>query len=128
LQPRHIMGSIAPSYQPSRTPERRNRRTIYAFRTRTLANPMLEVFNRPGPDLSCERRDETTVTPQVFALFNGRTTQQRAIALAARLQQERKTLAGQIQRAFELVYGRAPTEQQQAACAAVVEQLSRELG
>jgi hypothetical protein len=41
LQPRHIMGGIAPSYRPSLSPEERNRRTIYAFRYRGLANPML---------------------------------------------------------------------------------------
>ncbi|MBT7101882.1 DUF1549 domain-containing protein, partial [Candidatus Poribacteria bacterium] len=51
LQPRHIMGSIAPAYQPSRTPELRNRRAIYGFRHRTLLDPALEVFNRPSSDL-----------------------------------------------------------------------------
>src|SRR5207302_1443822 len=70
LQPRHIMGSVAPAYQPSPTPRERNRRTIYAFRYRTLADPLLEVFNRPGSEISCEGRDETTVTPQVLALHN----------------------------------------------------------
>eukprot|EP00913_Durusdinium_trenchii_P023433 g22011.t1 len=75
-QPRHIMGSVAPAYQPSPTPAERNRRTIYAFRYRTLADPMLEVFNRPNSDVSCERRDSTTITPQVFALFNGHDCRQ----------------------------------------------------
>src|SRR5262249_53867679 len=65
LQPRHIMGSVAPAYQPSPRPEQRSRRTLYAFRYRTLADPLQEVFNRPGSETSCERRDETTVTPQV---------------------------------------------------------------
>src|SRR5205807_1105014 len=54
LQPRHIMGSVAPAYVPSRAPEQRNRRTIYCFRIRTLADPMLEVLNRPGSETSCE--------------------------------------------------------------------------
>ena len=40
LQPRHIMGSVAPAYQPSPRPEERNRRTIYAFRTRGLPDKM----------------------------------------------------------------------------------------
>ena len=52
LQPRHIMGSVAPAYIPSRTPAERNRRTIYAFRIRTLADPLLEVLNRPGSETS----------------------------------------------------------------------------
>ncbi|MCA9006895.1 MAG: PSD1 domain-containing protein, partial [Planctomycetaceae bacterium] len=34
LQPRHIMGSVAPAYQPMPLPRQRNRRTLYAFRYR----------------------------------------------------------------------------------------------
>jgi len=41
LQPRHIMGSVAPAYVPSQSPEQRNRRTVYCFRIRTLGDPML---------------------------------------------------------------------------------------
>jgi mono/diheme cytochrome c family protein len=48
LQPRHIMGSVAPAYLPSRTRGERNHRTLYAFRIRTLADPIHEVLNRPG--------------------------------------------------------------------------------
>src|SRR5262249_43353221 len=70
LQPRHVMGSVAPAYQPSPRPRQRNRRTLYAFRYRNLADPIQEVFNRPGSEISCDRRDESTVTPQVFALLN----------------------------------------------------------
>jgi hypothetical protein len=118
MQPRHIMGSIAPAYQPSPTRQQRNRRTIYAFRYRTLANPLLEVFNRPGADLSCERRDETTVTPQVFTLFNSEAVHHRALALAARLQRERDQPAAQIDRAFRLLFGRLPTAKQRDMCLA----------
>lgn len=115
-QPRHIMGSVAPAYQPSARPEQRHRRTIYAFRYRTLADPLLEVFNQPSSDVSCERRDETTVTPQVFALFNGQFVHDRALALAARLQRESETLDGQIERGFQLVFGRVPTENEMSSC------------
>src|SRR5262249_7508350 len=72
LQPRHIMGSLAPPYKPSRTREQRNRRTIYTAQIRTLINPMLLVFNEPSTDLSCERRDSTTITPQAFTMLNSR--------------------------------------------------------
>jgi hypothetical protein len=125
LQPRHIMGGTAPAYQPSPRPEQRNRRTIYAFRLRTLPDPMLEAFNRPGTEASCERRDDTTVTPQVFALFNGQFVHDRALALAARIHKAEKDAAGQIEQAFRLVYGRGPTEAQRAAAAAHVEQMTR---
>ena len=49
---------------------------------------MLEVFNQPGTDLSCERRTESTVATQAFALFNSRQTRDRAIALADALAKE----------------------------------------
>jgi hypothetical protein len=109
FQPRHIMGSVAPAYQPSPTPRERNRRTIYAFRYRTLADPMLEVFNRPGSEVSCERRDETTVTQQASALLNSEFAQHRALAMAASLRNSADPLDDQIALAFRRTYGRAPT-------------------
>jgi hypothetical protein len=108
LQPRQIMGSMAPAYVPSRTPAERNRRTIYCFRIRTLADPMLEVLNRPGSETSCERRDETTVTPQVFALFNSEFTANRSLAMAARLMKVRESDPERIAAAFHTIYGREP--------------------
>jgi Protein of unknown function (DUF1553)/Protein of unknown function (DUF1549)/Planctomycete cytochrome C len=113
LQPRHIMGSVAPAYVPSRTPAERNRRTIYCFRIRTLADPMLEVLNRPGSETSCERRDETTVTPQVFALFNSEFAANRALAMAARLVKEQAADADRIEAAFRAAYGRSPSPAEQ---------------
>jgi hypothetical protein len=118
LQPRHIMGSVAPAYIPSRTPGERNRRTIYAFRIRTLADPMLEVFNRPGSETSCERRDETTVTPQVFATFNSEFAANRALAMAARLTKEHDNNSARLAAAFRLIYSREPTSGEQDRCLA----------
>jgi hypothetical protein len=124
FQPRHIMGSVAPAYLPSSTPRERNRRTVYAFRYRTLSDPMLEVFNRPGSETSCERRDQTTVTPQVFALFHSEFVNHRALALAAALERQAPTLAGRIGAAFRLVYGRPPTAEELAACEAHVAKMT----
>ena len=64
LQPRMIQFSLAPAYQPSPKPEQRNRRTIYAYRVRGMADPMLELFNQPNPNDSCEMRDSASVSPQ----------------------------------------------------------------
>lgn len=116
LQPRHLMGSLAPAYQPSPRPEQRNRRTIYTFRQRTLSDPMLDVFNRPGTEVSCERRDETTVTPQAFALFNGQFPNDRALAMAARLAKLTKERDQQVTLAFRLAYGRLPTAAETERC------------
>lgn len=116
LQPRHIMGSVPPAYVPSLTRAQRNRRTIYAFRIRTLADPMLEVLNRPGSETSCERRDETTTAPQAFSLFNSEASTNRALAMATRLQKEHATVNDQIAAAFHLLYGRPATTDEIARC------------
>src|SRR5262249_41891624 len=79
------------------------------FRIRTLADPMLEVLNRPGSETSCERRDETTVTPQVFALFNSEFAANRSLAMAARLMKARESDPERIAVAFRTIYGREPT-------------------
>jgi len=123
-QPRHIMGSVAPAYQPSPTPRERNRRTIYAFRYRTLADPLLEVFNKPNSEVSCERRDETTVTPQVFALFNGQFAHDRALALAAGIVKHTKNPDEQVRTAFRRVYGRDPEKDELQLCTAHVAKLT----
>ena len=110
LQPRHIMGSIAQAYQPSRTPEERNRRTVYSERIRSLENPFLSVFNQPRTEISCGQRNVSTVTPQVFALFNNEQVRSRALALAMNVIQESDELRDQIAIAINSVWLRAPLE------------------
>jgi hypothetical protein len=116
LQPRQVMGTFAPAWEPSPRPEQRHRRTLYALNLRGVRDPLLEVFNAPTPDLSCEAREVSTVAPQAFALFNGETTRARALAFAARLVNETKTPDEAIARAFRLALGRAPTDGERAAC------------
>jgi len=115
-QPRHIMGSVAPAYQPSPKPGQRNRRTLYAFRYRTLSDPFLEVFNRPGSEISCERRDQTTVTPQAFALFNSESSHHRALTFARRIEQQKQTLPEQIDLAFQTLFNRVASPDEIAEC------------
>ena len=106
LQPRMIQFSIAPAYQPSPSPEERNRRSIYAYRVRGQADPFLEVFNQPNPNESCEDRDTAAVSPQAFTLMNSDLMNDRAIALALRLEDEADSTNDQVARAFELAFGR----------------------
>ncbi len=116
LQPRMIMGTYAPAYQPSPDPAQRHRRTIYAIRIRGLRDPFLEVFNQPGYDESCPGRETSTIAPQAFSLFNGRSTHDRALALADRLIRQAKTPAQAIVNAFRLVHGRPPEPEILQAC------------
>lgn len=107
LQPRQVMGTFAEAWQPSPKPSQRHRRSVYALKVRGLPDPFMEVFNSPSPDLSCEARDASTVTPQVFSLFNGESTLRRAIALAVRVRRETPTREAAIERMFQLALGRA---------------------
>jgi hypothetical protein len=109
LQPRQVMGTFAAAWTPNPLPEDRHRRTLYACRLRGLADPMREVFNTPPPDFSCERRDASNVTPQVFALFNSRNSHTRALALADRCLDDSQSDRDAIERCFELAFGRRPS-------------------
>ncbi|MBC8289681.1 MAG: PSD1 domain-containing protein, partial [Planctomycetes bacterium] len=114
LQPRMIQFSIAPAHQPSRTPAERNRRTIYTYRVRGQADPLLEILNLPNPNESRELRDSAAVTPQAFTLLNSDTMTDRSIAFAQRVQRERPDdPAKWIRRAIQLAYGRVPTANEQ---------------
>ena len=123
LQPRMIQFSIAPAYQPSRTPEERNRRSIYAYRVRGLADPFLETFNQPNPNDSCEERDAASVSPQAFTLLNSDVTNTRAIAFALRVEKEAKSLGAQVQRAFQLAFGRTPSHAERKKMTAYVKEM-----
>jgi hypothetical protein len=107
-QPQHRMGSLAPAYRPSALRRERHRRTIYTFQQRSQMDPLIEVFNGPGPDLSCERRDTSTVPTQAFALLNGRFVHDMALAMAARVEKEAGGTDARIGWAFRLAFGRDP--------------------
>lgn len=118
LQPRQVMGTFAAAWTPNPLPEQRHRRSLYALRLRGLSDPALEVFNSPSPDFSCERRESSTVTPQVFALFNSQASYSRALALATRAIRESKDEPSAISRCFELAYGRIPRAGELTMCLA----------
>ena len=116
LQPRQVMGTFANAWTPNPKPEQRHRRSLYALRIRGLPDPFLEVFNNPAPDFSCENRSASTVTPQVFSLFNGRASYDRALALANRAVKEAKSDDAALTRCFQLTFGRAPRADELQDC------------
>ena len=108
LQPRMIQFSIAPAYQPSGTLSERNRRSIYAYRVRGQADPLMEVFNQPNPNDSCARRDASTVSPQALTMMNSAYATSRSVAFALRLEREAPDVRARIERAYRLAHGRSP--------------------
>jgi hypothetical protein len=112
-QPRLIMGTVAPAWEPSPTRAQRNRRTIYTFQQRSLLNPLVEVFNGANPNESCEFRRASTIAPQVFNLFNSQFSHDAALAMAQRLEVATNNRAAQIALAFRLALQRVPTAAEQ---------------
>jgi hypothetical protein len=94
------------------------------MRIRTLADPMLEVFNRPGSETSCERRDETIVASQAFALMNGAFAHQRALALADDVVRKAER-AKRIDEVFLRVLGRLPHADERRASIAHVAKMQK---
>ncbi len=116
LQPRQVMGTFAAAWVPSAKPSQRHRRSIYTLKLRGLADPLFEVFNSPARDFSCEQRDASIVTPQVFSLFNGKATHSRALALANRVVSETDSDEAAVRKIFLLAYSRPPSPDELRTC------------
>jgi len=118
LQPRQVMGTFASAWTPNPLPKQRHRRSLYALKIRGLPDPLQEVFNAPTPDFSCERREASTVTPQVFSLFNGQSTHSRALALAHRAVNETRSDEEAVSRVFARTFSRPPNAEETQSCLA----------
>ena len=110
LQPRHAMGTVRPIYEAEPTRRRRNRRSVYSFQQRSLIDPLVEVFNGANPDLTCERRESSTVPTQAFALLNSEQSREMALIMGKRLADLRPVK--RIDTAFRLAVGRLPDDQE----------------
>jgi len=118
MQPRQVMGTFAAAWVPNPLPQQRHRRSLYALKVRGQPDPLQEVFNAPAPDFSCERREASTVTPQVFSLFNGQASHARALALAHRVLKEAPEDEKAIERLFAVLFSRAPRAEEKRDCLA----------
>ena len=95
-------------WEPS-SREERNRRTIYMLQIRSFPLPMIKLFDGPNMDESCVVRGITTVTPQVFSLFNSKFSHDQSRAMANRIIAEvGEDPERQIGRAFRLAFMREP--------------------
>jgi len=77
---------------------------------------MREVFNAPAPDFSCERREASTITPQVFSLFNSQASHARSLALAVRVRKQATSDEEAVSLCFVLALGRPPTAGERTMC------------
>ncbi|HEX5442602.1 MAG TPA: DUF1553 domain-containing protein, partial [Pirellulales bacterium] len=89
------------------------RRSIYLQQRRTQTLSLLEVFDAPSMVTNCTRRSSSTIPLQSLSALNSEFAVARARGLAERLANES---SGEfIRRAFLLVAGRPPRDDEQAA-------------
>ncbi|HEU0005683.1 MAG TPA: DUF1553 domain-containing protein, partial [Terriglobia bacterium] len=87
------------------------RRSIYSYWKRGLKYPMFEVHDQPDPNVTCERRNTTTVATQALTLSNNEFVLIQARNFAERVMRE----AGgdtekQIQTLYRVALSRAPDQ------------------
>lgn len=85
-------------------------RSVYLPVIRDRLPDVLDLFDFAEPSLVTGERETTNVPVQAFYLMNSSFVQQRASALAARLQKEASDRDKQIQLAFELCFSREPND------------------
>ena len=120
-QPRLIMGTLAPPYEPSLKRAQRNRRTIYTYQKRGIGDPMMEIFNNASMNESCERREASTVPLQAFTLLNGKFARDMALALAGHVEKDSDPIASLFLRTLH----RGPSQPERVKMTAL---LARPLG
>ena len=91
--------------------EEARKRSLYVFQRRSLALPMLQTFDAPVLDASCDRR-RTSITPlQALSLYDGDFVNEEARHFADRVRMQAGAQAdSQIRHAFQLALGRGPSD------------------
>jgi hypothetical protein len=86
------------------------RRSVYVYRKRGLPLPFFEVFDLPDQNLTCGRRNVSTVPTQALTLMNNEWVLRQAARLADRVATEAGPSGdAQVERAYELALGRKPS-------------------
>src|SRR5260370_34260928 len=87
------------------------RRPVYGKVSRFRRDEFLQLFDFPAPNISAEKRFTTTVPLQRLFLMNSDFMQAEAEQLAKRVATEPDNRS-RIRKAYMLVYGREPSEQE----------------
>jgi len=82
------------------------RRTVYAKISRHDLDPLLRIFDFPDPNITSERRIETTVPQQQLFIINSSFAIDQSKELAKRLQGFSKVERDNINEAYKLIFSR----------------------
>ena len=85
------------------------RRSIYGRINRMDLAPVLRAFDFPDPNITCARRETTTVSPQALYLMNNATISDYANRIAMRKDLPAE-LPARVNRLYEILFARQPVE------------------
>jgi hypothetical protein len=89
------------------------RRSLYIYSKRSIRYPLFEAYDQPNLINTCDRRNKSTIAPQALLLMNNNFVIVQAKQLAERLRKESgANPTAQVDRAFQLALGRAPSPQE----------------
>src|SRR5207237_4649650 len=90
------------------------RRTIYRFTVRSVPNPFLDCLDCADPNVNTPVRNTTLTALQALSLLNNPFMVKQAEFFAERLAKEGGDSDRQVECAYRLAFGRAPTMTEQA--------------
>jgi len=91
------------------------RRSVYRFIVRSAPDPFMECLDCADPSLLTPKRNATLTALQALALLNNQFMVRQAEHFAARLEAAASDRAKQIDLAYALAFGRAPTDEERRA-------------
>ncbi|MCE9527303.1 MAG: PSD1 and planctomycete cytochrome C domain-containing protein [Planctomycetales bacterium] len=99
------------------------RRTIYLLARRNYHPALLAVFDQPNLTMNCTRRESSAVVLQSLAMLNDPVVVEQAVAFAERVEKEAGTTepTKQIETAWQIALGRAPSASETQACAELLQ-------
>ncbi len=104
------------------------RRSVYVQVRRSRPLAVMEAFDLPTLEPNCTSRTASTVAPQALMLMNNEFTLDSARQMAERLSTEASAdPVARIQRAWQIAFGRSPTEAETTAATRFIEQQSTAL-
>ncbi len=98
------------------------RRTVYRFVVRSVPNPFLETLDCADPNINVPVRNTTLTALQALALLNNPFMVQQAEHFATRLRKLESEPGKQVDAAYRLAFGRAPSAEERTALTAFVGQ------
>jgi mono/diheme cytochrome c family protein len=109
-------GSKYLSWKPETDPTEADRRSVYVFVKRNLRYPMFEAYDFPDTSESCPRRYSTVSPTQPLVGMNDTLIREWSRELATRvLNDAGLSPEQQVERAFRIVFTRAPRDEERQA-------------